>query len=161
MLKRITSSNAALAVAGFMLATHYRVVGWTNRIMRSPEPGFYDPLEKEGAIIALWHGEHFLVPHFGWHRDKLNILMTTHRDGEIVARGCGHYGLKVIRGSGDHGREFMRKKAVQAFMAMLRALKRRECVMLTADVPKVSRVAGLGIITLAKHSGCPILPVAM
>jgi len=33
--------------------------------------------------------------------------------------------------------------------------------VLTADVPKVARVAGLGIVTLAKHSGCPIIPVAM
>jgi hypothetical protein len=34
-------------------------------------------------------------------------------------------------------------------------------IVLTADVPKVARVAGLGIVTLAKHSGCPIIPVAM
>jgi len=34
-------------------------------------------------------------------------------------------------------------------------------VIVTADVPKISRVAGLGIVTLAKHSQCPILPVAM
>jgi lysophospholipid acyltransferase (LPLAT)-like uncharacterized protein len=32
---------------------------------------------------------------------------------------------------------------------------------MTADVPKIARVAGLGIVTLAKHSGHPILPVAM
>jgi lysophospholipid acyltransferase (LPLAT)-like uncharacterized protein len=32
---------------------------------------------------------------------------------------------------------------------------------LTADVPKVSRVAGLGIIKLASESGRPIFPVAL
>jgi lysophospholipid acyltransferase (LPLAT)-like uncharacterized protein len=33
--------------------------------------------------------------------------------------------------------------------------------VLTADVPKVARVAGLGVVTLAKHSGCPIVPVGL
>jgi lysophospholipid acyltransferase (LPLAT)-like uncharacterized protein len=33
--------------------------------------------------------------------------------------------------------------------------------VVTADVPKVARVAGLGIVTLAKYSQCPIVPVAM
>ena len=32
---------------------------------------------------------------------------------------------------------------------------------LTADVPKVSRVAGLGIVKLARKSGRPIYPVAV
>ena len=32
---------------------------------------------------------------------------------------------------------------------------------MTADVPKVSRVAGLGIVKIAQMSGRPIYPVAM
>ena len=101
------------------------------------------------------------MPFFGRPKDKLNILLSLHRDGEIVARAGRRMGLKFIRGSGDHGRDFHRKKAVEAFTTMLRLLKRGESVVTTADVPKVSRVAGLGIVTLAKHSGCPIVPVAM
>jgi lysophospholipid acyltransferase (LPLAT)-like uncharacterized protein len=31
----------------------------------------------------------------------------------------------------------------------------------TADVPRVSGIAGLGIVTLAKYSGRPIVPVAV
>ena len=34
-------------------------------------------------------------------------------------------------------------------------------VALTADVPKVARVAGLGVVKLAQHSGRPIYPVAL
>jgi lysophospholipid acyltransferase (LPLAT)-like uncharacterized protein len=34
-------------------------------------------------------------------------------------------------------------------------------IALTADVPKVSRVAGLGIVKLARDSGRPIYPVAI
>jgi lysophospholipid acyltransferase (LPLAT)-like uncharacterized protein len=72
-----------------------------------------------------------------------------------------HFGVKFVRGSGDHGKEFMRKRAVQAFAAMLRLLRTGETVVLTADVPKIARVAGLGPVTLAKHSECPIVPIGL
>jgi lysophospholipid acyltransferase (LPLAT)-like uncharacterized protein len=161
MLRKIASSQAALAIAGFLLASYGRLIGRTNRILRIPNATFFEPLDREPVIVALWHGEHFLMPFFGWQKGKLNVLVTLHRDGEIVARAGKRFGLKFIRGSGDHGPEFMRKRPVQAFMSMLRLLKRGESIVMTADVPKISRVAGLGIVTLSRHSGCPIVPVAM
>ncbi len=161
MFKRLASPDFSLSIAGFLLASYYRLVGWTNRLVRIPDATFFEHWEREPVIIVLWHGEHFLMPFFGRPKDKLNILLSLHRDGEIVARAGRRMGLKFIRGSGDHGRDFHRKKAVEAFTTMLRLLKRGESVVTTADVPKVSRVAGLGIVTLAKHSGCPIVPVAM
>jgi len=160
MFKRIGSSETTLALLGGLLAAHYKIVGLTNKTIRSPDSNFYDPFDANRAfIIALWHGQHFLMPFFGWHPEKLNILITTHRDGEILARACGYFGLRCIRGSG--GRDFVRKKAIRAFATMLRVLQQGESMVMTADVPKVARVAGLGIVTLAKHSGCPIIPVAM
>jgi lysophospholipid acyltransferase (LPLAT)-like uncharacterized protein len=44
---------------------------------------------------------------------------------------------------------------------MLTTLAEGCSVALTADVPKVSRIAGIGIIKLAQLSGRPILPVAV
>jgi hypothetical protein len=46
-------------------------------------------------------------------------------------------------------------------IAMMRALKEGEMVVLTADVPKIARVCGLGIVTLAQRSGRPVVPVAV
>jgi len=88
--------------------------------------------------------------------------VSTHRDGEIVARTGFYAGFNAIRGSGDHGREFVRKKALQAFATMVNCLQEgSSSIILTADVPKVSRVAGLGIVKLAKHSQRPIVPAAI
>ncbi|MEA2934242.1 MAG: hypothetical protein QOD74_888 [Variibacter sp.] len=162
MLKRLSWSEPYLALVGFLISAHFRLVGWTNRVVHEPADGFYGPFESNKAVIvALWHGEHFLLPFLGWPKDRSVVLVTTHRDGELVARAGGYFGLNFIRGSGDHGREFLRKKAVRAFATMLRFLKKGTNVISTADVPKVARVAGRGLVTLAKHSGCPILPVAM
>ena len=150
MFKRFSFSEVALAISGYLLFSHYRLIGWTNRIRRIPDGSFFEPFEKQPVIIALWHGEHFLMPFFGWRKDRLNILVTIHRDGEILVRAGQRFGLKFIRGSGDHGPEFVRKKALRAFTAMVRLLKHGESVVMTADVPKVARVAGLGIVDVGE-----------
>jgi lysophospholipid acyltransferase (LPLAT)-like uncharacterized protein len=130
--------------------------------VREPSDDFYAPFDQNRAVIvALWHGEHFLLPFLGRKADRMVPLSTNHRDGEILARGGKYFGLRFLRGSGDHGGEFLRKKALQAFSGMMRELASGGNVVVTADVPKIARVAGLGIVTLAKYSQCPIVPVAM
>ncbi|HMK79060.1 MAG TPA: lysophospholipid acyltransferase family protein [Xanthobacteraceae bacterium] len=158
-------SQAVVASAGLLLAAYGWLVRRTVRAVYDPAQDFYAPFERDrAAIIVLWHGEHFLVPFLPRQgkRDRFVPLTTHHRDGEIVTRAGMHLGLeKFLRGAGDHGGEFLRKKALQAFSGMLRELKSGGNVVVTADVPKMARVVGRGIVTLAKHSQCPIVPLAM
>jgi lysophospholipid acyltransferase (LPLAT)-like uncharacterized protein len=165
MLKKFLRSETATAIAGYFLAAHYWLVGRTNPKVHEPREDFYAPFDQNHAVIvALWHGEHFLIPFLGrkGKGDRFVPLTTYHRDGEILTRAGMHLGIaKFLRGAGDHGGEFMRKKALQAFTSMMRELKSGGNVVVTADVPKVARVAGLGIVTLAKYSQCPILPLGM
>src|ERR1700678_1578326 len=114
------------------------------------------------AIFAFWHGQHFMTPFIKSkeiHRAK--VLISRHRDGEFNAIAAERLGIGTIRGSGDHGSAFQRKGGVGAFKEMVRALEQGYNVALTADVPKRSRIAGLGIIMLARESGRPIMPFAM
>ena len=89
------------------------------------------------------------------------MLISLHRDGEFNAIAAERLGIDTIRGSGDHGSAFHRKGGVGAFKEMVRALADGYNVAVTADVPKRSRVVGLGIIMLARESGRPIMPFAM
>src|ERR1700678_2883982 len=114
------------------------------------------------AIFAFWHGQHFMTPFIKSkeiHRAK--VLISRHRDGEFNALAAERLGIITIRGSGDHGSAVHRKGGVGAFKEKVRALEQKYNVALTADVPKRSRVAGLGIIMLARESGRPIMPFAM
>ena len=95
----------------------------------------------------------------GAHRAK--VLISRHRDGEINARAAEQLGIGTIRGSGAHNGEFHRKGGAAAFTEMLDALSEGYNVAMTADVPKVARVAGMGVVKLAQHSGRPIYPVAI
>jgi lysophospholipid acyltransferase (LPLAT)-like uncharacterized protein len=114
------------------------------------------------AIFAFWHGQHFMTPFIRTKDSHLaKVLISRHRDGEFNAIAAERLGVGTIRGSGDHGSAFHRKGGVGAFKEMVRALGDNYNVALTADVPKRSRVAGLGIIMLARESGRPIMPFAM
>jgi lysophospholipid acyltransferase (LPLAT)-like uncharacterized protein len=93
------------------------------------------------------------------HRAK--ALISWHRDAEINAIAAEQLGMATIRGSGDHDGRFDRKGGVRAFIAMRDALEEGWNMVVTADVPKVARVAGRGIVLLARSSGRPIYPVGI
>jgi lysophospholipid acyltransferase (LPLAT)-like uncharacterized protein len=139
-------------------AEYLRVVWKTSRFIFEPVD-FYQRAEPEQPlIIAMWHGQHFMVPFLRRHH-HVKVLISHHSDGDINAFAAERLGIGTVRGSGDHGRRFDRKGGVAAFKIMLDVLADGCNMALTADVPKVSRVAGRGIIMLARESGRPIYPV--
>jgi len=160
-LKRLTATPAFQDAVGAMAASYLRLVWHTNRVTLEPAT-IYDTVQQP-AIIAMWHGQHFMAPFIRraerGHRAK--VLISRHRDGEINARAAERLGIGTIRGSGAHTGDFHRKGGAVAFNEMLHALRDGWNVALTADVPKIARVAGLGVVKLAQHSGRPIYPVAI
>jgi lysophospholipid acyltransferase (LPLAT)-like uncharacterized protein len=162
LLRNVLRSSWLQRVVGSLTAEFLRLVFRTNRFSFDPVE-VYDIVEPQmPAIFAFWHGQHFLTPFVKTkelHRAK--VLISRHRDGEFNAIAAERLGIGTIRGSGDHGSAFHRKGGVGAFKEMVRALEQGYNVALTADVPKRSRIAGLGIIMLARESGRPIMPFAM
>ncbi|MGH6767491.1 MAG: lysophospholipid acyltransferase family protein [Xanthobacteraceae bacterium] len=160
LLKRVFDSRPFQKSVGVVGTEWLRLVWSTNRITIEPA-GIHEQLKPHvPVILAMWHGQHFLVPFIrGPYQAK--VLISRHRDGEINAIAAERLGVGTIRGSGSHGGEFARKGGVVAFKQMLDALAEGYSLGVTADIPKVSRVAGLGIVMLARDSGRPILPIAM
>src|SRR5258707_11166912 len=154
--KRIVSSPAFLGAVGTGAAWYLRLVWHTSLPIYEPTT-IYEQV-KTPAIIAMWHGQHFLMPFIKKDdpRHRAKALISHHRDGEINARAAERLGIDTIRGSGAHNGDFHRKGGASAFAEMLAALKDRCNLALPADLPKLARIAGLGIVKLAQHSGCPI-----
>ena len=147
--------------AGFLAAEFLRLVWLTNKFTIDP-PDIYERVEPDlPLIMTFWHGQHFMMPFVKRKKYKGKVLISRHSDGEINAIAARRLNVEAVRGSGDHGNSFQRKGGVSAFKEMLRALKDDYNMAVTADVPKVSRKAGLGIIMLARESGRPIMPVAI
>jgi lysophospholipid acyltransferase (LPLAT)-like uncharacterized protein len=164
LVKRIAASRPVQKSAGVVAAEYLRLVWMTTRFVMEPED-FFEQVELDvPVIIGKWHGQHFLMPFIRTFTRKpqpAKVLVSRHRDGEINAIVAEHLGVGTIRGSGAHGAEFTRKGGVSAFRQMLATLAQGISVSLTADVPKVSRRAGLGIVQLAAKSGRPIYLVAI
>lgn len=146
---------------GVSVAEYLRFVWNTTRFVLEPEDIYEEVAREMPIIVAMWHGQHFLIPFVRRPEHRVKVLISRHRDGEINAIAAERLGVGTIRGSGDHGTEFTRKGGLSAFKEMLTALEEGYNVATTADVPKVSRVAGMGIIKLAQMSGRPIFPIAV
>jgi lysophospholipid acyltransferase (LPLAT)-like uncharacterized protein len=162
LIRNVLRSSWVQRAVGFLAAEYLRLVWLTNKFIFDP-PDVYELVEPQlPAILAFWHGQHFMTPFIKIresHRAK--VLISRHRDGEFNAIAAERLGIETIRGSGDHGSAFHRKGGVGAFKEMVRALEDGYNIASTADVPKRARIAGLGIIMLARESGRPILPFAM
>jgi lysophospholipid acyltransferase (LPLAT)-like uncharacterized protein len=161
MLKRIGRAAPVQAALGRLLAGYLRLVGRTSTLLLDP-PDLFERLEPQGPFIcALWHGQHFMIPLGKRPQDRYAVLISRHGDGGINAAACDSFGIRPIRASGGRPDQMHRKGGVRGLREMLRALEDGESVTLTADVPKKARVAGIGIITLAKLSGRPIYPATV
>jgi len=162
LIRNVLRSSWVQHAVGFLAAEYLRLVWLTNKFSFDPADVYERVEPHQPVILAFWHGQHFLTPFIKTkesHRAK--VLISRHRDGEFNAIAAERLGIETIRGSGDHGGAFQRKGGVGAFKEMVRALADGYNVASTADVPKRSRVAGLGIIMLARESGRPILAFAM
>jgi hypothetical protein len=161
-MRNVLRSSWVQRAVGFLAAEFLRLVWSTNKFSIDP-PDAYEIVELQMPIIlAFWHGQHFMTPFIKRKKSyRVKVLISRHRDGEFNAIAAERLGIGTIRGSGDHGSAFNRKGGVGAFKEMVRAQAENYNVALTADVPKRSRVAGLGIIMLARETGRPILPLAM
>jgi len=160
-LRYIWRQRWAKAALGITAAEYLRFVGMTSRFTIEPM-GIYERSEADMPIIlAFWHGQHFLGPVARKLEYRVKMLVSRHHDGEINAVAAERLGVGTIRGSGNHGGGFVHKAGVAAFQGMLDALREGYSIALSADVPKLARVAGLGIIKLAQVSGRPIYPGAI
>ena len=131
------------------------LLGRTWRIVTTHTEGL-DRLRSAGQpfIFALWHGQ--LLPLLWHHRGEgVAVLISEHRDGEMVAQAAASLGYDLIRGSTTRGGE-------RALISLVRKLQSGKEVAITPDGPKgPPRKFAPGALVAAQRSDCYILPVAV
>ena len=120
-------------------------------------------IDEHPAIVGLWHGQHLLAPFFRPRELPYVALLSRSADAEINARVVESFGIATVRGSGGRdgvkAKRAKRKGGARALVALRRMLAGGTGVCMIADIPKgTPRQAGLGIVTLARISGRPIVP---
>ena len=147
---------------GFLFAAYLKLVRATNRFAREPADVEARIAGRTPVIVAMWHGQHMMTT-FAWPGSisRMAALISRHIDAGAQAVALRHLGVEAVRGSGARPHRARAKGGIPALIALRRYLGRGVSVAMTADIPKFPRLAGLGIIALAKHSGRPIAPTAV
>ncbi len=106
------------------------------------------------VIFAFWH-ETILFLSFAKpkRKSKINILISTHRDGKLASDVIRYFGLNTIGGSSN-------REPVKAIFEMIKTIKNKEDVGITPDGPKgPRRKLKKGVVELAYLTKSPIIPV--
>ncbi|HEY6089404.1 MAG TPA: lysophospholipid acyltransferase family protein [Gemmatimonadaceae bacterium] len=109
--------------------------------------------KRQPFIFSLWHGQ--ILPLLWHHREQgVTVLISEHRDGELVARAAESLGYGLIRGSSTRGAE-------RALISLVRELQAGHEVAITPDGPRgpAAKFAP-GALVAAQRSDSFILPVA-
>ena len=78
-------------------------IGKTSVIKEYNDPGFERLVKnRENFIYAFWHGR-MLILCFSHRWQKIHVLISQHRDGELIARIIALLGFGSVRGSSTRG----------------------------------------------------------
>ena len=162
MLKAIWRSIWLQHLLGTLLARYLMFVRRTTTFIVD-RPEIYDQIDEHWpVIVTIWHGQHLMMPYARRQKDRISVLISSHGDGELNAIAVDKLGIGLIRGSGaQRADQIVKRGGARALREMLKTLRAGMAVAATADVPKVSRVASSGLVTLAQLSGRPIVPLAV
>lgn len=148
-------------VAGGTVSRYIRLVHRTSTVVLDP-PDARERLHRQHPyILAMWHGQFGMMPALHVGEYKVSAIAARHGDAEVLARALSQFNIEIVRGAGANGR-FKDRGGVHALRMAIRLLKGGSTFSMTADVPPgPARYAGDGIVTLARLSGRPIMPLAV
>lgn len=113
-----------------------------------------NPIRKnQGQVIyAFWHGR-MLILSYSHRWQKIHVLISQHRDGELIARIIQRLGFVSVRGSTTRG-------GTKAIFEMANKGTSGYDVAITPDGPKGPKFkVQLGTVYIAQRSGMPIVPI--
>lgn len=104
------------------------------------------------VIVAFWHARQIMMP-LCYGGSRIVILISEHRDGELIHRIVRRFGFDTVRGSTTRG-------GTRALRQMVRLGRSGADLAVTPDGPKGPRcIAQAGVVELAKLTGLPIIPL--
>jgi lysophospholipid acyltransferase (LPLAT)-like uncharacterized protein len=133
-----------------------RLLGMTWRIRLVNSSGSVDRMrrERQPIVFALWHGD--LLPLLYQHRHEgVSVLISEHRDGELIARVAESLGFRTVRGSSSRG-------ASRALVGLTRELTSGHDVAITPDGPRgPARSFAPGALIAAQRAKAPVIAVGL
>lgn len=154
-MKRLLRSDWLSALVCRLGAAY---IGLVRRSSRWEHRGDHQVLvwRREGRpfVGAFWHGRMLLQPCAWDYGQPFHMLISSHRDGQFIARVIARLGIRTVAGSTSRG-------GLTAVRSLVRILRHGECVGITPDGPRGPRMrAAMGVVAVARMAGVPIVPMA-
>ena len=157
--KRTLLNNRSLTwLVGSLLNAYGQLFLITSRLRIEADPEVERLVREQRVpvIYALWHSHVFFVPLFRtYERRAVSVLLSAHRDAQIVGVAARLRGIRLVFGSSTRG-------GAKAYLQLLSVLQGGQSVVMTPDGPKgPAEQVKSGVIHLAQQTGCAVVPVAM
>jgi lysophospholipid acyltransferase (LPLAT)-like uncharacterized protein len=145
--------NLLLLFASLLGPIFIFLLGKTLRIKWIGEESLDSIRKNQGQVIyAFWHGR-MLILSYSHRWQKIHVLISQHRDGELIARIIQRLGFVSVRGSTTRG-------GAKALFEMANKGASGYDVAITPDGPRGPRFkVQIGTIYIAQRSGMPIVPI--
>src|SRR5579872_5962346 len=154
LFKRLFKSAFFSWLIVFLAANYIRLAHYTSLRHIDADKAAKPYIRGElPAVFAFWHGRMLLMPMINPPKRKMQVLISTHRDGEMIARTMHRFGFGTPRGSSTRG-------GVTAAMQAVKALQGGDNVSVTPDGPKGPAMkVQPGLLSIASMANVPVIPV--
>ena len=138
-------TRSAISVGGFLIRALART--WRVRV-EGREAVEAVRRSGQGVIFTFWHGQ--MLPLLAEHNRPTTVLISDHRDGEIITQIVSGFGCRAVRGSSSKG-------AARALLQLSRTLNEGNDIAITPDGPRGPRHSfAPGAVVLSQRTSAPI-----
>ncbi len=117
---------------------------------------------KESFIYSFWHDQLLMCPLTWQSNSSIKVLISKHRDGDIIAQLISNLGFEAIRGSTHKTNKIKNKGGLLSARKMIKSLKNGISIGISPDGPKGPRhKVSEGILSISRLSKSVILPVGI
>ena len=153
--KKILRTKLAYSVICWVGAKYIKFVSFTNSWSFINKKYVENLWKKnEAFILCFWHGRLLMMP-LSWNKKKkINVLISTHSDGQLLSKTVKHFNIETITGSSSKG-------GSEAIRNIIKSLKSGISIGMTPDGPRGPRMkVNSAIIKIASLTGHKIVPLS-
>jgi len=155
MFKKFLQHNNTQKFIGWLIAFYIKVCFNTSLWYLKNENEILSKLKnKKKIIVIFWHNR-LLMASFCWnYENNFRMLISGHRDGQIISNAVSHLGIGTIQGSSS-------KNKMSSLKEILKSLKDSNVVGITPDGPRGPREKIKdGIVSLIRKTDATVIPLS-
>ena len=163
MIKYFSSFRLIQTLLSLIGSIYVLTVYKTSKVNLKNRKKIENLLERnESFIYSFWHDQLLMCPLTWQSNSNIKVLISKHRDGDIIAQLISNLGFEAIRGSTHKTNKIKNKGGLLSARKMIKSLKNGISIGISPDGPKGPRhKVSDGILSISRLSKSVILPVGI